>query len=113
MKNKKDCTKIVDNWIFAVYKGEYIYVYAVNSNINEFLVVADTTTEYSEEFINVVLGGKKGRDVFSWCSVDIFTEYYNLCNEYFNHKEENKVYLSKKQAIEYVILLNGGELTKK
>ena len=36
-----------------------IYVYAVNSSINEFLVVADTTTEYSEEFINVVLGGKK------------------------------------------------------
>lgn len=111
--DKNECVSIVDNWIFAVYKGEFLYIYAANSSINEFYVVADSSTGYSEEFINVILDGKKGRDIFSWCSADIFTEFYNLRDNYFEHKDENKTYISKEQAMEYVILLNGGELVKK
>ena len=105
-------TSLNNNWIFAVYKGEYLYIYGADKSVNELYVVADSTSDYSDEFINVVLSGKKGRDVFAWCSPDIFTEFY-ICNDYFNHKAENKAYIPREKVMDYVILINGGEMKKK
>lgn len=87
-------------WLFAEYKGENIDVVGMDYQLNNWLVCAESHSLYSPEFIEVVLKGRGGRDVYSWCSIDVFTKYYLVVEDYFETKEENRIYLTREQAVD-------------
>lgn len=47
-----------------------------------------------------MLAQRGGRDVYSWCGIDVFTKYYLVVYNYFERKEENRIYLTREQAID-------------
>lgn len=75
--------------------------------LNNWVVVAESHSFYSPEFIEVVLDGRGGRYVYSWCGIDVFTKYYLVVDNYFERKEENRIYLTREQAVDSAKLMCG------
>ena len=53
-----------------------------------------SSSHYSEEFVDVILGGQEGRDVYSWRKLDAFTGFHFLVYDYV--ETENPRYINER-----------------
>ena len=72
-------------------------------------VCADSSSHYSAEFIDVILGGQEGRDLYSWRKLDFFTGFHFLVYDYVETEEprfKNKrtIPVSKGETEQYLKL---------
>ena len=109
--NKNECDELEVSCVYAYYQEQKIEIAEVDLDSNKFLLWTSSTHIYSEEFIEIVLEGKRGRDIFVWCDIDKLTKYdmykakivtdVNGITQYTN---KLRLPISLEQAIEYIKL---------
>lgn len=103
----EECTEIRDITVFAEYNNESIQI--LYRSAEEVCVCADSSSHYSEEFIDVILGGQRGRDLYSWRKLDVFTRFNFLVCDYVEtenpaRKNERTIPVSRDEAERYLKL---------
>lgn len=88
----EECTEIRDITVFAEYNNESIQI--LYRSTEEVCVCADSSSHYSEAFVDVILGGQEGRDVYSWRKLDAFTGFHFLVYDYV--ETENPRYINER-----------------
>ena len=90
---------------YAVYNGEKAEIYDVDANNKEIGVIAYSSWDYSDDFVNKVLKGQNGRDIYSKCDANLFHEFLiSDCNT------EEKNVISLEQLMKNMSLYNYGVL---
>ena len=85
---KCECTDIRKVWILVERNGERRVVLEMDYRMKDFL----TNTVDSPW------------DDYMWNNIEEFKKYYLIFNTYFEPKEENKVYLTKEELVDYAKL---------
>ena len=75
-----ECTGIRYANVFADYNDETVPVLYVRGD--EICVYASSQHGYSEEFIEVILKGQVGRDIYSWCKPEVFTGFHYVVEDF-------------------------------
>ena len=103
--SKSECENIRKCCIYATYKGQEIKIEKINTHTNQFQVFTPSAYMYTDEFIQVVLGGKKSKDLYVWCDENIFDEFNLITTLDLKGGTITKRLITKDQAKEYIILL--------
>lgn len=103
--SKDECEKLRKCCVYATYKGQEIMVEKLNIHTKQFMLFTPSAYRYTDEFIKVVLGGIKGKDLYVWCDGNVFDEFNLITTPHPNGKKITKRLLTKEQAEEYVELL--------
>lgn len=103
----EECTEIRAITVFAEYNNESIQI--LYRRAEEVCVCANSSSDYSEEFIDVILGGQVGRDLYSWRKLDVFTGFHFLVYDYVETenprcKNGRTIPVSKDEAERYLKL---------
>lgn len=102
-----ECTDIRDLTVYAEYNNEVIQILYIRPE--EICVCANSDSGYSEEFVEVVLGGQGGRDIYSWCKPKVFTGFHFVVQDFVEDGDpryinERIVPVSVEEVKNYLIL---------
>ena len=86
--NKNECLYMRKVWLFTECSGEHLMVEGIDYRMNDLFTVS--------------IGG--WTDNYKWYNIEALPKYYLVFEEYFNPKEENKMYLTKDNVIDYARL---------
>ena len=110
-----ECTDIRDIVTFAEYKNESIQI--LYRRPQELCVAANSHHIYSEEFIDVVLGGQIGRDLYSWVNWDVFTGFHFVVRDFIEDEEprysNERITKVSREEMEHYLSLDMTEYKKK
>ena len=82
--NKSECERFYCINCYGLIKGQKIEIIDAD---NDKVMVVGNTDDYTQEFIETVFGGKKGREIRKWCNISVFSEFeieYFEDNEHIN-----------------------------
>ena len=102
---KDECENIRKCCIYATYNGQEIKVEKLNIHTNQFQIYTQSAYVYTDEFIQHVLGGKKGKNLYVWCDEGIFDEFNLITTPHPKGKTIIKKTITKEQAKEYLNLM--------
>ncbi|MBQ3544221.1 MAG: hypothetical protein IJA34_04455 [Lachnospiraceae bacterium] len=111
--NKDECDDFKTGCIYACYKNQEIEIHDVDLKGKQFVIWTSSDHIYTDEFVENVLGEKRGRDIFAKCDIDKFTEYSMHTREYTMESNgfttttnESKFIVSLEEVREYLLLIN-------
>ncbi len=102
---KAECSNIKKCWIFATYENENFEVLRINCNLEQIMIMADISSIYISELMDVNSTYDMGREIYGWCDINKFSSFYILFDDYFNHIDNNKMVIDRTEIIEYMKLL--------
>ena len=102
---KAECSNIRKCWMFATYENEHFEVLRINCNLEQIMIMADISSIYISELMDVNSTYDMGREIYGWCDINKFSSFYILFDDYFNHIDNNKMVIDRTEIIEYMKLL--------